>query len=83
MREFALEAPAASPEVTEVAQRHREWYRHLAASLAPQLTGEAQHEALATLAASAIHLCHLLLAVPWSRDPFRGERRVERVHVVA
>jgi predicted ATPase/DNA-binding SARP family transcriptional activator len=56
VREFALEALAASPEVTEVAQRHREWYRHLAASLAPQLTGEAQHEALATLAAEHANL---------------------------
>jgi non-specific serine/threonine protein kinase len=56
VREFALEALAASPEVTEVARRHREWYRSLAASLAPQLTGEAQRAALDALAAEHANL---------------------------
>jgi predicted ATPase/DNA-binding SARP family transcriptional activator len=56
VREFALEALAASPEVTEVARRHREWYRKLAKSLAPQLAGEAQRAALDTLAAEHANL---------------------------
>lgn len=56
VREFALEALAASPEVNEVALRHREWYRALAASLAPHLTAESQHEALDALAAEHANL---------------------------
>jgi len=51
VREFALDALAASGEGEQIARRHAEWYERFASSLAPQLTGEAQPEALAALAA--------------------------------
>ncbi|HEV7990963.1 MAG TPA: protein kinase [Gemmatimonadaceae bacterium] len=50
VREFALESLASDPDAAAVARRHAGWYARLAASLAPQLTGEAQHDALAALA---------------------------------
>jgi predicted ATPase/DNA-binding SARP family transcriptional activator len=50
VREVASEALARSAESDAIARRHAEWYTWLATSLSPQLTGEAQHEALATLA---------------------------------
>jgi predicted ATPase/DNA-binding SARP family transcriptional activator/tRNA A-37 threonylcarbamoyl transferase component Bud32 len=50
VREFARESLAGNPEAVAVARRHAAWYLRLATSLAPQLTGEAQHEALTTLA---------------------------------
>jgi predicted ATPase len=56
VREFALEALSSSPEAGTIARRHAEWYGQLAASLAPQLTGEAQKEALATLATEHANL---------------------------
>ena len=56
VREFALEALASSPEADTIARRHADWYRQLATSLAPQLTGEAQHAALTTLAAEHANL---------------------------
>jgi predicted ATPase/DNA-binding SARP family transcriptional activator len=50
VREFALESLASSPEADTIARRHADWYRQLATSLAPLLTGEAQQAALTTLA---------------------------------
>jgi tetratricopeptide (TPR) repeat protein len=51
VREFALDALAASGEGDVISRRHAEWYERFASSLAPQLGGEAQPEALAALAA--------------------------------
>jgi len=50
VREFALELLASDPEADTIARRHADWYRQLATSLAPLLTGEAQQAALTTLA---------------------------------
>ena len=56
VREFALDALAASGEGEPIARRHAEWHERFASSLAPQLTGEAQPEALAALAAEHANL---------------------------
>ena len=50
VREVALDELARSADADAVARRHAEWYRRLAVSFAPRLTGESQHEALTTLA---------------------------------
>ena len=56
VRELAQEEFARDPEASAVRRRHRDWYRQLAQSLAPTLTGEAQREALATLASEHANL---------------------------
>jgi tetratricopeptide (TPR) repeat protein len=60
VREFALELLSSDPEADAIARRHEQWYGRLAASLAPQLTGESQNEALATLASEHANLTSAL-----------------------
>jgi predicted ATPase/DNA-binding SARP family transcriptional activator len=50
VREFALESLAGDSDADSIARRHADWYRRLAESHAPRLTGEAQHGALTALA---------------------------------
>ena len=68
VREFALESLASSPEAETIVRRHGAWYARLATSLAPKLTGEEQHEALAALAAE-----HANLEVALQRALDRGD----------
>ena len=56
VRELAREELAHDPEASAVRRRHGDWYRQLVQSLAPTLTGEAQREALATLASEHANL---------------------------
>ena len=51
VREFALDVLSSSPEAGAMAQRHAEWYRRMATSLAPRLIGELENETVALLAA--------------------------------
>jgi non-specific serine/threonine protein kinase len=51
VREFALDALSSSPEAGTMAQRHAEWFRRMATSLAPRLIGELENETVALLAA--------------------------------
>jgi len=60
VREFALESLASDPDAESIARRHAEWYEGLATSLAPQLTGEAQHDAIITLAEEHANLTRAL-----------------------
>jgi predicted ATPase/DNA-binding SARP family transcriptional activator len=63
VREVALGELLSASQRDAVAARHAEWYERLAASLAPELTGEEQHRALATL---ALDHANLTAAVDWS-----------------
>ena len=51
VREFALDVLSSSPEAGEMAERHAEWFRRMATSLAPRLIGELENETVALLAA--------------------------------
>jgi tetratricopeptide (TPR) repeat protein len=50
VREFAMDALLRSSEKDAVLGRHAEWYQRLAMQLEPRLTGQAQQDALSTLA---------------------------------
>jgi predicted ATPase/DNA-binding SARP family transcriptional activator len=50
VRECAMDALLRSSEKDAVLRRHAEWYRRLAMQLEPGLTGQAQQDALSTLA---------------------------------
>ncbi|HEY6825598.1 MAG TPA: tetratricopeptide repeat protein, partial [Gemmatimonadaceae bacterium] len=50
VREFAMDALLRSSDKDAVLGRHAEWYRRLATQLEPSLTGQAQQDALSTLA---------------------------------
>src|SRR5262249_27382357 len=63
VREVALGELSSALQHDAVATRHAEWYERLAVSVAPQLTGEGQHRALATLAQDH---ANLTAAVDWS-----------------
>jgi len=56
VRESVIEMLMSEADAGAVTMRHAEWCLRLAESLAPSLTGEAQHEALATLAAEHANL---------------------------
>ncbi|MEO8563082.1 MAG: protein kinase [bacterium] len=56
VREVALESLSASASMDALARRHAEWYGELATSVAPQLIGKTQHEALGVLAAEHANL---------------------------
>jgi predicted ATPase/DNA-binding SARP family transcriptional activator len=57
VRAFALDALLRSPDNDAVLARHAEWYQRLATQLEPSLTGQAQQDALATLARDHANLC--------------------------
>jgi len=60
VREFALDALLRSSDKDAVLSRHAEWYQRVATQLEPKLTGQAQQDALSTLARDHTNLASAL-----------------------